>query len=366
MLRGVDLWRETCPLRDEAGSFLLLNPRMAEALREQVLAAEFPDLNDHVWLATSGTGGQLKLVALGRSALAASARAVNQHLEATAEDVWVNPLPMFHVGGLGMWWRANLAGGACFDVGAWDPWEFVRLCEKVDGTLSSLVPTQVHDLVGTGLRAPECLRAVVVGGGALDGRLLSAAADLGWPLLTSYGLTEAASQVATSVTAGEQPAWLPLLSHLEARTNDEGVLELRGPSLLTGWMTFKEGEAPQWEDLKVGGWFRTGDRVELRGRSLKILGRVDDLVKIRGELVDVAALERDLQRHVDAGAIFLRLIEDPRAGWALEVVAEDESALAQARAAADLFPPYVRPVTFLKAAIPRNAMGKPLLRRAGR
>lgn len=365
MSRGIDLLRLS-PSFVSRESFLLLNPRLSQALRTQVLATEFPTPEDHVWLATSGTGGRLKLVALGRAALEASARAVNAHLGVTAEDRWINALPLFHVGGLGMFWRANLAGGACFSLGAWDSLEFVRLCEKVNGTLSSLVPTQVHDLVGKGLRAPENLRAVVVGGGALDGRLLSAAVDLGWPLLTSYGLTEVASQVATSASTGEQPAWLPLLSHIEARTSGDGVLELRAPSLLTGWLIFKHGEAARWEDPKVDGWLRTGDRVELLGRSLKFRGRIDDLVKIRGELVDIAALEMDLQRHVDAGVIFLRLIEDPRAGWALQVVAEDERSLVQARAAADLFPSYVRPVTFLKATIPHNAMGKPLRRQAGR
>jgi O-succinylbenzoic acid--CoA ligase len=358
MSKGFELLR-TYPSFVLRESILLLNPRLSQTLRAQVLATEFSAPEDCVWLATSGTGGRLKLVALGRAALEASARAVNAHLGVTAEDRWVNTLPMFHVGGLGMCWRANLAGGKCLNLGAWDPWEFVRLCEKVNGTLSSLVPTQVHDLVGAGLRAPETLRVVVVGGGALDGRLLSAAVDLGWPLLASYGLTEAASQVATSVTVGEQHAWLPLLPHIEARTTDEGVLELRAPSLLTGWMIFKDGEAPRWEDPKVDGWLRTGDRVDLRERSLKFLGRVDDLVKIRGELVDIAALERDLQERVPSGAVCLRAEADERTGCRLRVLAENEQAASEAeKASGEVFPAYARPHEITVGAIQRTALGK--------
>ena len=111
MLRGLDLWRESCPSWEEEGSFLLLNPRLSETWRECVLVAEFPDLKDHVWLGTSGTSGNLKMVALARTALEANARAVNSHLGVTSRDVWLNPLPLFHVGGLGIVVRAALGGG---------------------------------------------------------------------------------------------------------------------------------------------------------------------------------------------------------------------------------------------------------------
>ena len=110
MARGSDLWREACPAWREVGSFLLLNPRMDPARRAQVLAAEFPDLPDHVWLATSGTGGSLKLVALSRGAMECSALAVNLHLGVARDDVWINALPLFHVGGLGVTVRSHLAG----------------------------------------------------------------------------------------------------------------------------------------------------------------------------------------------------------------------------------------------------------------
>jgi O-succinylbenzoic acid--CoA ligase len=361
MVLGADLWREEFPGWERCASFLLLNPRMPEELRARVTGAEFPDLAEHVWLTTSGTGGRLKVVALSRSALEASAVAVNQHLAASASDVWLNPLPTFHVGGLGIEVRSALAGAKSIPFADWHAAEFVRRANEAGATLSSLVPTQVHDLVAADLVAPASLRAVVVGGGVLDAGLQRRATGLGWPLLPSYGLTEAASQVATAELGDASGAWLPLLEHVEARVDEDAVLELRGPSLMTGWIIFDDNGAVQWEDPKQGGWYRTGDRVALRGRGLRVLGRVDDLVKIRGELVDVAALERALQARVSSGDVILRTVADERNGAAIHAVAENDEAAAEARRVeGEVFPPFARPGCIRVGPIPRTALGKPV------
>jgi O-succinylbenzoic acid--CoA ligase len=362
MIYGRDLPRETDAPAD-AESALLLNPRWPAPLRKQVLSAEFPDLGPHVWVATSGTSGQSKIVALSRPALEASARAVNRRLAATGDDVWLNPLPLFHVGGLGIVLRAGLAGAVYRALADWNPEAFVRRAGECGATLSALVPAQVHDLVAAGLPAPPCLRAVVVGGGELDSGLRKRAAGLGWPLLPSYGLTEAASQVATARIGAEASDWLPLLDHVEARVGGEGVLELRGPSLLTGWILFDNHGRPKWEDPKRDGWYRTSDRVEMRGRELRVLGRLDDLVKIRGELVDVATLERELQARVTSGRIAVRMTPDRRNGFALRVVAENEAARDEAaRACMEVFPAFARPESVVTGAIERTALGKTVRR----
>ena len=340
------------------GNRLLLNPRIDPAWRERILSADFPDFPGDLWLASSGTGGRLKLIALSRGAFEASARAVNGHLSAGANDVWINPLPLFHVGGLGIVVRAALAGCAWAEFAGWDPVLFVRRASEVGATLSSLVPAQVHDLVRAGCSAPSALRAVIVGGGALDETLRAEAQSLGWPLLPSYGMTEACSQVATAALGASDCSRLPLLSHVQARTDDAGVLELRGPSLLTGWMIFDTDGRPRWEDPKRDGWLRTADRAELHGRELRVLGRLDDLLKIRGELVDIAALERALQARVRSGTVCLRARKDARNGFALDVVAENPAAADEARAALDVFPPFARPEAVEVGPIARTALGK--------
>jgi O-succinylbenzoic acid--CoA ligase len=364
MLRGADLWLPEMPFWDRSGSFLLLNPGMPERWRQRVLEACLPKSEQHcVWLATSGTSGVLKLVALSRCGIESSARAVNDFLCIGRDDVWINPLPLFHVGGMGIVVRAALAGNRWVASGPWSPEGFIQTAESAGATLCSLVPTQVHDLVLSGFRPPKKLRAVLVGGGALADNLYVAARKLGWPLRRSYGLTEAASQVATERGDESLRGGMTLLPHLEARVV-AGVLELRGTSLLQGWMIFPpEGDA-FWEDPKKSGWYRTGDRVEIQGREMRVLGRVDDLVKIRGELVDVSALERELQSCLGTGVVVC-VEPDERSGSTLKIIAESDLVADEARRLIPvIFPPYARPDEVRVRTIERTALGKVVRRLA--
>jgi len=357
-MKGCDLLREHYGCWEAGGSALLLNPRLGAAWREDILRADFPDLADHLWLASSGTSGRLKIVAIARVALEASAAAVNKHLGAVSSDCWLNPLPLFHVGGLGVVARAALASGRCEFLAEWNAAEFVHLAGQCGATLSSLVPAQVHDLTSARLPCPPSLRAVVVGGGALDETLRVRAAELGWPLLPSYGMTETASQVATTKPGAEDFVWLPLLDHVEARVNEAGAVELRGPSLLTGWMLFDSGGSARWEDPKHDGWFHTNDRAELQKGKLRFLGRADDLIKIRGELVDVAALEKALQARVPSGLVRIDAESDERNGARLIVVADSADAEREARGANELLHAYARPAAFRVGPVAVSPLGK--------
>src|SRR5688572_24102403 len=124
----------------------LWNPRLpaADVAALEDLLREVPPLKGHVWIATSGTSGAFKLVALSKVALLASAAAVNKHIGATRDDVWCSVLPAFHVGGLGILARASLTGSSVV-AGEWEAAAFVRTAEEKRVTLSALVPAQVRD-----------------------------------------------------------------------------------------------------------------------------------------------------------------------------------------------------------------------------
>ncbi|MGA8808880.1 MAG: AMP-binding protein, partial [Thermoanaerobaculia bacterium] len=103
---------------ESSESHLLLNPRMPSAERTR-LERLLPKLEAHVFVATSGSTGDIKLVALSKRAILASAAAVNERLNVTARDVWAAVLPTFHVGGLGVYARCHLAGARALPM----PWE---------------------------------------------------------------------------------------------------------------------------------------------------------------------------------------------------------------------------------------------------
>jgi len=327
-------------------SHLLLNPRMPRDERRRVESYVVP-LRAHVWLATSGTTGALKLTALSKQALLASAASVNRHLQSNERDVWACVLPTFHVGGLGIYARALLSGARVV-AGAWDPRQFAALEEM---TLASLVPAQVADLVAAGLRAPRRLRAIVVGGGALSEDLYRAAAALGWPLLPSYGMTECSSQIATAEAGSRE---LVLLDAFEAHREKDGRLAFRGEPLLTGY-----GTGGGFVDPKRRGWFVTEDLGWVDGRVLRVEGRRGDFVKIGGESVDLARLDAILTAVAGPQAA-LAAVPDDRLGHVIHLfVAPPADMDAVGAAFGERVHPFERPRAVHRVAeIPRSPLGK--------
>ncbi|MDP4849832.1 MAG: AMP-binding protein, partial [Verrucomicrobiales bacterium] len=136
--------------------------------------------------------------------------------------------------------------------------------------------------------APPSLRGVFLGGGRIDAVLVEKARQLGWPVWATYGMSECASQIATST--GDEIALLPILPIWETTLDAQGRLRIRGEALFTGYVTKGDGGWTLDTGRDDEGWFTTGDRIELRGRELRFLGRSDDLVKVSGELVSLSSL----------------------------------------------------------------------------
>lgn len=336
---------------------VLLNPRMPDEDRAGLerLASEVPSLRAHVWIATSGTTGALKLVALSKRALLASAHAVNAHLDASARDVWICVLPTFHVGGLGIHARAMLTNSRVI-ASDWDARQFVRTATTEHGTLASLVPAQVRDLVALDERAPPSMRAIVVGGGAMLHDLYVAARDLGWPVLPSYGMTEACSQIATANSDSED---LHVLSHIVVKTGEDQRLSFRSESLLTGYAQFDERRRPVFVDPKVDGWFVSEDRGEVDGDVLRPLGRAGAFVKIGGESVDLSRLEAILDSVRQTADAAIIAVPDDRLGHVIHLVAASDDV----NLVVEAFNARVLPFERIRAvrrvdAIPRSPLGK--------
>ena len=365
---------ELAPIWDTDKTEVLLNPRMPEGTRALLLNAQaaLPPLTAHVWLTTSGSSG-LKWVALSKAALLASAAAVNTHLEATRADSWALPLPLFHVGGLGILARAHLSGATVHQwVGAkWEARAFHAFLADTGAALTSLVPTQLHDLVQTGLPCPPTLRAAVIGGGALNDDLGRAARALGWPALPSYGLSECCSQVATArpgppaLMADDPP--LILLPHITARAVADGRIQIKSSALLTGYGLIGADGTARFVDPKEDGWFLTEDRGGVVGNVLTIAGRLGDFVKIGGESVDVARLNRFWEKQSVAGSVLVA-VPDTRLGAVIHLAAAgdvSETALAEAVHAynAAVLPFERVQQTHRLRVLPRSPLGK-LLRSA--
>ncbi len=261
----------------------------------QELRSRVPKISGMNWILSSGTQSvrTLKAIGLSEEAILTSAESVNKHLQSTFTDRWLVAIPRYHIGGLAVYARAQLSGAKVSVLeGKWSAKAFVAAVEHEGATLASLVPAQVHDLVSGGLKSPACLRAVVVGGGALEPWLYIQARTQGWPLLPSYGLTECASQVATASLNSLAHAGFPALQtlgHVELKLCEQRIF-LQSAALCR-WVATANEQGYSLESPLRSGWLPTEDLAEQDNGGLRILGRRDSVVKILGILVPMQEVE---------------------------------------------------------------------------
>ena len=139
-----------------------------------------------VIVATSGSTGAPKGAELSAAALLHSARASLARIGARPGERWLCCLPAAHIAGIQVLVRSLVSGT--------DP----VLADRADAhTVAasgcahvSLVPTQLHRLLGRPVGAMEGFRSVLLGGAAASAGLVDAAGAAGVPVVTTYGMTE--------------------------------------------------------------------------------------------------------------------------------------------------------------------------------
>lgn len=242
---------------------------------------------------TSGSAGEPKAALHTFGNHYYSARGSNENIALASGDRWLLPLPLYHVGGLGVLFRCLLAGAA---VVLPDPGSPVgREISHHAATHASLVSTQLLRLLQEE-RLPESLGAVLLGGSAMPPSLLDEAVRRGLPVHTSYGLTEMASQVTTTPPGSPQRALHTsgkVLPHREVSVSGDGEVLVRGETLFAGYVEGEELRRP----LDSGGWLRTGDLGELDGEGyLTVRGRRGNMFVSGGENVQPEEVESALLR----------------------------------------------------------------------
>ena len=292
---------------DSSENHILLNPRLPESEKRRLLGLVdqvSTQFRAHIFILSSGTTHKseqkLRWVALSKEAFLCSAQSVNQHLSVLSQDHWLQLLPTYHVGGLAIWARSFLSGARVSTLPSWSVDSFLSCVEDHSVTHVSLVPAQVFDLVQAQRRCPQSMKFVLVGAGALSSELFVQAQKLGWPLLSTYGMTEMCSSIAiTDPQLMNQDSYhqLKVLPHVRLRCSSEGVLEIQSLALLSGYVDENDSGQAEWRSpLSEGGWFQTSDRGVIEQGFLRILGRGSDFIKIGGESVELNRLSAHLER----------------------------------------------------------------------
>jgi O-succinylbenzoic acid--CoA ligase len=297
---------------------------------------------------TSGTTSQPRAVELTYGNFLWSALGSGVALGVDPRERWLCALPLSHVGGLSILLRSAIYATTAVVHPRFDTERVLAALREEHITLVSLVSTTLARLLDAGLSDPPALRWALTGGGPVPPALIERARAAGVPVVATYGLTEACSQVTTGG---------PALFCTQLRLAADGEIEVSGPTVARS-------------ALAADGLLHTGDlgRFDEDG-FLQVSGRKADTIVSGGENVAPSEVEAVLEEHpgVLEAAVVGRA--DPQWGEAVTAIvvvgagASVVEGLLREHCAARLAPFKVpKRVELVTAPLPRTRSGK-LLRR---
>jgi amino acid adenylation domain-containing protein len=295
------------------GAFSLECPAPRRAIAGELALSTSAD--DAFMLLTSGTTSRPKLVPLAQSSVCLSAYNVGAVMSLEAHDRLLNVLPLFHGHGLISGLLAALAAGSSvvcppgFDAGAFFGW-----LTKCRPTWYTAVPPIHRALLSAarrrkrGLRQSS-LRLIRSASSSLPTDVLEELEALfGVPVIETYGMTEAATQIAANPLQRRKPGSVGKPAGSEIAVMDSegrqlpageyGEIALRGPTITRGYDNNEAATKAAFRD----GWFRTGDLGYIDADGyLFLIGRIKkaDVINRGGQKVSPAEVEQVLLGHPD-------------------------------------------------------------------
>jgi acyl-CoA synthetase (AMP-forming)/AMP-acid ligase II len=270
-------------------------------------------------MSSSGTTGAPKVIPLTAAQLLGTATAVVDNLHLSPDDTGYSPLPLWHINGLVVGvLSAAVAGSRLVVDRRFSARSFWSVVEREAVTWLNLVPAIITVLASAGA-------ATETGGG--DGRGIahpdggagrvrlarSASAPLapavrerferryGIPVVETYGMTEAASQITANPLGACRPGSVGRPAGLDLRVVDRGghplpageagSVQIRGARVTSHyWEPGPQGG--QRPATGPGGWLHTGDAGWLDDDGyLFLVGREDDVINRGGEKVQPREVE---------------------------------------------------------------------------
>jgi oxalate---CoA ligase len=284
-----------------------------------------------VVLASSGTTGPPKVVRLHQRRLLHTAHWISVHHGLTSNDRGFNPLPLFHINAEVVGLLSSLVTGSCLVLDdRFHRSGFWNLMAQREITWINAVPAIISRLTEPG--ADEVIPSRIRFIRSASAPLTVATAErfesnTGIPVVVTYGMTEAASQITACPLGGvSKPGsvGLPVGVELRVVSEDEpvgspialaaglvGHVEIRGPSVIDSYV----GHLHQ-DRFHQDGWLRTGDLGHLDEDGFLFLdARCDDVINRGGEKV--------FPREVE------EIVEADRSVAAATVIGEDDPELGQ-------------------------------------
>jgi fatty-acyl-CoA synthase len=301
---------------------------------------EFPriaPLDPCVIMFTSGTTGAQKGVKFHHKGIANVTNFTQERGGLRLGGVFVNPMPMFHIGALGHAGVGSVMRRATHVLAPeWNPNLYMSLVESENGTYSLLVPTMIEAILASEERKRyelSTLRNIVSGAAMVEASLIKRTkAELGSTICNIYGQTEM-----QGVVSGTRPDDSPQdqaetigqpMPHVEVKIADvdsgkvlplgvQGEICVRGYQTMIGYFNMPEETA---KTLEADGWLHSGDLGSMDDRGfLKITGRIRDLITRGGENIYPREIENLLLEHPAIASVAVVGVPDNH--WGEQVAA---------------------------------------------
>ena len=265
-------------------------------------------------LFTSGSTGTPKAVQLTERNLIESATAWHEQLQFTRNDIYLNCLPMHHIGGISIFIRSFIYGFSTYQLNGFNIDAISNLIESKHITLISMVPTMLQRLLETvNNEFPKSLRGIIVSGGPSSESLMNRCITNDIPVYKSYGMTETSSGVC-GFWLHEYPSKYDSVGLPFIKTKfqvDDSILYVYGPTVMRGY--FQEEPAQKW--------FETGDFASIDDEGFTYINmRREDRIVTGGENVNPIEVENILRSHPQI--TFAKVYGEPDEEWGQMVVAE--------------------------------------------
>lgn len=277
---------------------------------------------------TSGTTGRPKGAVLTQENMFWNAVNNCTSIDLTSNDCSIVLLPLFHIGGIGLFAFPTLfAGGRVAVLGKFDPEQALQMIEREEVSVVMGVPT-IFDAIRKHKRFLttdfSSVRWLCSGGAPCPKELIEFYLKKGLPLSQGYGLTEASPTVfmlskedyQRKIGSIGKPALFTDIQILDENgcsvpAGHVGELVIKGPNIIKEYWGMPE----ETEKAFINGWFHTGDLIKADEEGfIYVVGRKKEMIISGGENVYPLEIEQVINEEPNIDEVAVVGVEDDKWG----------------------------------------------------